>query len=512
MKFNMKKRLLVILLVLVLASLLPAQQQTVRLLNTIGADWLRLIWNEADANDRTLSFLVNGANRIIGLSGDFNLSGSNQVASWIATTSIGIGTATVPHGGVGAAMFALDGANASIGAGPHVQFTTVTDDYPLLQIYLNSHDNIQFRFDNYWDGADKSSDVGSNFMMLKVSDQFQIRYDSGIAQGAEITWNNGLILDTSGNVHLGTSNAEFRFYEGANYVGFEAPALGGDQIWVLPNADGNANEVLTTNGIDGTLSWSTKGGGGAATDVYKTIDVPAGANTVASGATDTLFLTSGSANLTITGTALTDTIDFDFDTNPSFGNITVSGTVDGIDIATDVGANTTHRGSVGTDHANVGSNNTHRGSNGTDHANVGSNNAHRGGDGSDHGDVADNTTHRGSNGNDHSNVGLNNTHRGSNGSNHSFLDQSVVEGASVLFEEIGPVGDPDLLQLSAGALVVDGSVTGDSIHGDNVTGGVDPGHTHTIASLSISELLDIISDLQDRVSMLENLVLNKEIR
>ena len=46
---------------------------------------------------------------------------------------------------------------------------------------------------------------------------------------------------------------------------------------------------------------------------------------------------------------------FDFDNDISVGgNIAVGGTVDGIDIATDVAANTTHRGSNGTDHSLLG--------------------------------------------------------------------------------------------------------------------------------------------------------------
>jgi hypothetical protein len=64
----------------------------------------------------------------------------------------------------------------------------------------------------------------------------------------------------NGNLSIGGSNNELRYYEGVNYVGFEAPALAGDQIWVLPDADGGANEVLTTDGA-GNLSWAAAGGG-----------------------------------------------------------------------------------------------------------------------------------------------------------------------------------------------------------------------------------------------------------
>ena len=67
-------------------------------------------------------------------------------------------------------------------------------------------------------------------------------------------------ISSAGNLSLTASNTELRFYEGANYVGFEAGALSGDQIWVLPTADGSADQVLTTNG-SGTLSFATASGG-----------------------------------------------------------------------------------------------------------------------------------------------------------------------------------------------------------------------------------------------------------
>lgn len=53
------------------------------------------------------------------------------------------------------------------------------------------------------------------------------------------------------------------------------------------------------------------------------------------------------------------------------GNITLSGTVDGIDIATDVSANTAHSGSDGKNHSDVVLNNTHRDSDGSSHSLLG---------------------------------------------------------------------------------------------------------------------------------------------
>ena len=88
-----------------------------------------------------------------------------------------------------------------------------------------------------------------------------------IADGTDgsVAWLKG---DSSGNVsvpanlNLSGSNKELRFYEGANYVGFEAPALSADKIWVLPAADGSADQVLKTDG-SGNLGWTAAGGGGA---------------------------------------------------------------------------------------------------------------------------------------------------------------------------------------------------------------------------------------------------------
>ncbi len=62
---------------------------------------------------------------------------------------------------------------------------------------------------------------------------------------------------------------ELRFHEadgsGSNYVGFESPGtLSGDQIWVLPTADGTAGQLLKTDG-SGNLGWATD----ATTDATK---------------------------------------------------------------------------------------------------------------------------------------------------------------------------------------------------------------------------------------------------
>ena len=70
-----------------------------------------------------------------------------------------------------------------------------------------------------------------------------------------ITIADGGHITTGGNLSIGGSNNELRFYEGVNYVGFEAPALSADKIWVLPAADGSANQILKTDG-SGNLSFT----------------------------------------------------------------------------------------------------------------------------------------------------------------------------------------------------------------------------------------------------------------
>jgi len=55
------------------------------------------------------------------------------------------------------------------------------------------------------------------------------------------------------------SGGELRFYDvgDSNYVGFEAPALIANQIWVLPYADGTSGQLLKTDG-SGNLGWITE--------------------------------------------------------------------------------------------------------------------------------------------------------------------------------------------------------------------------------------------------------------
>ena len=66
------------------------------------------------------------------------------------------------------------------------------------------------------------------------------------------TFTDNIIIDNQKELRFEESSGN-----GNNYVGFEAPAtLGGDQIWVLPTADGSAGQLLKTDG-SGNLGWAT---------------------------------------------------------------------------------------------------------------------------------------------------------------------------------------------------------------------------------------------------------------
>ena len=81
-----------------------------------------------------------------------------------------------------------------------------------------------------------------------------------------------MAISSAGNLSLTASNTELRFYEGSNYVGFEAPALSGDQIWVLPTGDGSNGQFIKTDG-SGTLSFANAGGSFVGIKAYLNADL-----------------------------------------------------------------------------------------------------------------------------------------------------------------------------------------------------------------------------------------------
>lgn len=162
-----------------------------------------------DANSTTSSRIItpNGGDLVIWFNERALLIYDGTAERWRAGANmmehdkIGIGTSTIPHGGVGIGLLAIEGPNASAD-GPHVQVTTSSDDYPLFHLYLWQHDNISLAFDAYYQGGWKSSDAGSNFAIRKSGDILFFQAETGIAQGDAVAWSTALAIDKDGRVGI----------------------------------------------------------------------------------------------------------------------------------------------------------------------------------------------------------------------------------------------------------------------------------------------------------------------
>jgi hypothetical protein len=76
------------------------------------------------------------------------------------------------------------------------------------------------------------------------------------------TQQSGLVVRPYGSNPDETGELRFEERLGGNFVGFKAPdAIASDRIWTLPEVDGSAGQVLSTNG-NGALAWISPAGGG----------------------------------------------------------------------------------------------------------------------------------------------------------------------------------------------------------------------------------------------------------
>ena len=170
-----------------------------------------------------------------------------------------------------------------------------------------------------WDASDVTG--GGGHVADDVTGKFDIKIKRtkagnmttpvlGYAKTASTT---EYVWDESGDVYIRNliasgyiglpSQSELRFYDNGNYVGFEAPALGADQIWVLPTADGANLEHIVTDGA-GTLSWTTGAGTGnvIAAGNFGTDNVILRSDGVAKGCQHTGITIDNSNNMSGVGT------------------------------------------------------------------------------------------------------------------------------------------------------------------------------------------------------------------
>jgi len=99
---------------------------------------------------------------------------------------------------------------------------------------------------------------------------------AGTISGSTAINTSGNLVSTGTVSGLTVQSTNLRIYNGANYLQFVAPALSGIVNFTLPDNDGNAGDVLTSNG-SGVLSWAA---GSGATTLAGDVSGPSGTNSV----------------------------------------------------------------------------------------------------------------------------------------------------------------------------------------------------------------------------------------
>ena len=218
---------------------------------------------------------------------------------------VGIGTNAIPKGSVGYAKFALDGTNSST-SGPHQQFTTSTDNYPLLQNLNWSHDYVYSAYDCYFDGSWRSgTTAGGNFVTGKEAGKYLIQYSNNNTQGSAITWNNGIVMNTSGKVGIGTAtfnatNPEKLVVDAGTTTSVNAiVGKGSIDSYLQLNIQNNSSGANASSDVVATAN------NGSETTNYIDMGINGGSNTsgIMGGANDAYLYNIGQNLLIGTGTA-----------------------------------------------------------------------------------------------------------------------------------------------------------------------------------------------------------------
>jgi len=150
-----------------------------------------------------------------------------------------------------------DGIDTLLIAGGDV---TIADD---KKLYFGSGKDVSLEYDE--DGNDTLSINGDALieddkkLYLGSGKDFSIEYDEDGNDTTAVVAAGGISMAPHGS--SAGNGTELRFQElaanGANYVGFKAPdSIASNEVWVLPNADGSADQVLKTDGSN-ALSWTT---------------------------------------------------------------------------------------------------------------------------------------------------------------------------------------------------------------------------------------------------------------
>jgi hypothetical protein len=121
-----------------------------------------------------------------------------------SNANVGIGTAAPT------VKVAITGTDNSM-QGPHINFTTSTDTYPLLQFLPLAHNSVNIGMDVAFNGTNWiSSTAGGNFLMNKVSHLMQFLTASNVTSNASVTWTNALSITSGANIGIGTVTPAYK--------------------------------------------------------------------------------------------------------------------------------------------------------------------------------------------------------------------------------------------------------------------------------------------------------------
>ena len=170
-----------------------------------------------------------------------------------------------------------------------------------------------------WEGADASGGGGLSNIVEDTTPQLGGALDVNSKEIISVSNNNitfapngtGKVVfkGVSGNGGNGAGRFVLNCEQNSHGITIQGPphSAGANYTLTLPNTDGNANQVLKTNG-SGVLDWVDQTSGGSQ-NLFSTIAVSGQNNVVADSTTDTLTLVAGS-NMTITTNASGDSITF----------------------------------------------------------------------------------------------------------------------------------------------------------------------------------------------------------
>lgn len=187
------------------------------------------------------------------VSGDWNFTAEIDLTGGIEIGETSGITGSAP------AMLAIRGDSFLI-SGPHLTYEADGSGVVFQQLNWAS-DNVALSFDSYFNGTNWiSSDAGSNFQIYKNADKLRFRYESGVATGSTVNWGEGLVLDSNGNVGIGTDtpaealhvNGKIKIQDGTNSVGdvWTATSPDGGGAWMAPSGGGGGGDANTLDGFD----------------------------------------------------------------------------------------------------------------------------------------------------------------------------------------------------------------------------------------------------------------------